>query len=293
MPFSPFVVTAVLSTSQPGYARPRKSLGQHFLADGRIAGRILDAALLAPEDVVVEIGPGRGALTRRLAPRVARVVAVELDRALADQLPERLGRPDNLTVLHEDARTVEPGVFEELGGDYKVVANLPYYAANPIVRRFLEFDCPPSLLVVMVQREVADAMTASPGRMSLLSVATQFYCEATRICAVPASSFRPAPKVSSAVVRLTRRPMVALDKASVDLFFDLVRAGFRAPRKQLRNSLCQALKMDPPWVSRVLEQAGVDGARRAETLTLEEWVTLYRVYSAESLAAGRNGVATC
>ncbi|MFQ5861352.1 MAG: ribosomal RNA small subunit methyltransferase A, partial [Dehalococcoidia bacterium] len=154
---------------------PRKALGQHFLVSAQVLESILEAAELGPQDVVVEVGPGLGMVTRELAHRVARVVAVELDGELAAALAQDLRSASNVQVLHADARKVEPRKL--LGGDipYKVVANLPYYAANPILRRFLEAPWKPSLLVVMVQREVAQSMAASPGRMSLLAVSVQFY----------------------------------------------------------------------------------------------------------------------
>ena len=291
----PFVlaVTAVFSTSRQGSSRPRKSLGQHFLADGRIVGRILDAARLEPEDVVVEIGPGRGVLTRRLVSRAARVVAVELDSALAGELPGRLGWPENLTVVNEDARTLDLASFRSMGGSYKVVANLPYYAANPITRLFLESDFFPALMVIMVQKEVADSMTAGPGKMSLLSVATQFYSAAKQVCTVPAAAFRPAPKVNSAVVRLERHPALPLDKGLAESFFSLARAGFSAPRKQLRNSLCQGLGQDAATVSGLLERAGVDATRRAETLTMEEWLAIFHAYRLVQSDPSDAGVPAC
>lgn len=290
---SVFTVTAVFSTSNRLSARPRKSLGQHFLADGRIAERILNAAELDPDDVVIEVGPGRGALTGRLTQKAGRVVAVELDQALAQELPGRLNNPANLTVIQGDARTLDTKFLEVVNSGYKVVANLPYYAANPITRHFLELDIPPTLMVIMVQKEVAEAMSASPGKMSLLSVATQFYASAELAFTVPPASFRPAPKVSSAVVRLKRRPAIALDGADIAPFFDLVRAGFSAPRKQLRNSLCHGLKADPEPVTNALGNADVDGKRRAETLTLEEWVTVFRAFSEAGGLRQVPGLAAC
>ena len=280
-------MTAVSFTSNRFSSRPRKSLGQHFLVDGRIAERILNAAELEPGDVVIEVGPGKGALTRRLTQRVASVVAVELDKVLARELTGKLNYPENLTVIEADARTLDMEALEVFDSNYKVVANLPYYAANPITRHFLESGLPPRLMVVMVQKEVAESMSASPGKMSLLSVAIQFYASAELVFTVPPASFRPAPKVSSAVVRLKRKSVTALEGNDISPFFDLVRAGFSAPRKQLRNSLCHGLKTDLEPVSDVLRKADVDGKRRAETLTLEEWLTVFSVCS-ESGCLGRS-----
>lgn len=254
--------------------RPRKSLGQHFLTDGRVAGRIVAAAELSPADVVLEVGPGAGILTRRLLERAGRVVAVELDQYLANGLPARLGNPANLNVSHGDARRLDPAQLVGPETSYKVVANLPYYAASPIMRRFLESGSPPSLLVVMVQREVAAAMTAAPGAMTLLSVATQFYAVPSVVAQVPPRSFRPPPKVSSTVLRLTVRPAPAVAVADAAAFFALARAGFSAPRKQLRNSLMQGTGAPAPLVADILAGAGIDGQRRPATLTIGEWATL-------------------
>ena len=257
----------------------RKSLGQHFLVDQRVVSRIIDAAALTKDDAVVEIGPGRGVLTRRLTQLAGRVVAVELDAQLCEGLPERLGFPGNLECVNADAREVDiPALARRpLSVDppaYRVIGNLPYYAANPIVRRVLESDPPPSLALFMVQKEVADSMTARPGKMGLLSVATQCYATARQVCAVPPSAFRPAPKVRSAVVRLDLLESPVVDRERRDGFFQVVRAGFSAPRKQIHNSLCQGLSAHPAVCETALEKAGIDGRRRPATLSIEEWAAL-------------------
>ena len=256
----------------------RKSLGQHFLSDIGTASRILKAADLAEDDVVVEIGPGRGVLTKRLVQRVKRVIAVELDGELLKALPERLEFPENLTCVEADARFVDLAEVIAPATPYKVVANLPYYAANPIIRRFLESEPKPSLLVVMVQQEVAKNMVAPPGDMGILSVATQFYAKAKMICSVPSKSFRPSPKVTSAVVRLEVLPEPAAEVASEEGFFALVRAGFAAPRKQIRNSISQGLQIDPALGGRILERTGIDAKRRPQTLEISEWAAIYRAW---------------
>ena len=254
--------------------RRRKSLGQHFLADSRIANRIVAAAEPDRSDTVVEIGPGAGALTRRLVERAGRVVAVELDPRLCEELPERLGFPSNLEVAQGDGREVDPDALVGAATPYKVVANLPYYAAAPIVRRFLETVRPPTLMVVMVQREVADVMNANPGEFTLLSVATQFYAEPSVVAQVPARSFRPPPKVSSTVLKLPVRAEPAVAVTDRKEFFALVRAGFSAPRKQLRNSLMQGTGASAEAVATSLYDAGIDPQRRPATLGIGEWAAL-------------------
>ena len=274
-----FAMSSRVTTPTPG-RRPRKSLGQHFLTDTRIANRIVAAADPGETDTIVEIGPGTGILTRRLVERAGRVAAVELDPRLASELPERLGRPQNLTVRCEDARHV--AIADLTGGDaYKVVANLPYYAAAPIMRRFLEADAPPTLMVVMVQREVAEAMTARPGSMTLMSVATQLYAEPSVVAQVPARAFRPPPKVASTVVKLAVRADPAVSFDDRERFFDLVRAGFAAPRKQLRNSLMQGTGATGDAVSAALAVAGIDGQRRPATLVMAEWGSLDATWPAD------------
>ena len=263
---------------RPTKHRARKSLGQHFLVDPRAANRIVAAADLAAGDTVVEIGPGNGVLTRRLVERAGQVVAVELDHRLAAELPARLGMPENLEVRQGDAREVAIEDLVGLDNPYKMIANLPYYAASPIIRRFLESDTPPTLMVVMVQREVGEAMTAKPGAMTLLSVATQFYAEALVVTHVPGRSFRPPPKVSSTVVKLKVRSTPAVTVGDVVSFFDLVRAGFAAPRKQLRNSLAQGTGAPAEAVSATLDDAGIDETRRPATLTISEWGELDAVW---------------
>lgn len=261
--------------------RARKGLGQHFLVDERALRRIVAAAELEPADVVIEVGPGLGVLTRELAARAGTVVAVEVDGKLAAALTEELSGVSRLTVINEDVLETEPGGLLEAAGvepgtGYKVVANLPYYVASAVLRHFLESSPRPRLMVVTVQREVARQIAARPGRMSLLSVGVQLYGRPEIVAYVPASSFYPRPKVNSAVLRVHvyERPLLQVDEAA---FFRVVRGGFAAPRKQLHNSLAQGLDMLPRDAAAVLEKAGISPKRRAATLGLEEW---HRVYSA-------------
>ena len=208
------------------------------------------------------------------------MVAVEIDAKLCEELPQRLEYPENLQCVLADARSADLSALAEgapgaINCGYKVVGNLPYYAANPIMRLALESQPPPSLALFMVQKEVSESMTASPGDMTMLSVATQFYAEAKLVCSVPPSAFRPPPKVRSAVVRLELRQHPAVQVTDPQAFFDLVRAGFSAPRKQLHNSLSHGLLAEPAEVAFALEQADIDGRRRPATLSLGEWASVY------------------
>ncbi len=271
-----------MTASQPKLPRPRKSLGQHFLNDGSILDRIVEAAELTADDTALEVGPGLGALTSRLVQRAGQVVTIEMDRALAATLPARLGNPANLTSVTGDARSADIGGLVGPSTPFKMLANLPYYAANPIIRRFLETPPHPQLMVVMVQREVARTMVAEPGKMGILSVAVQYYARPSLICDVPPQAFHPQPKVSSAVVKLELYAESPVAVANPPAFFELVRAGFSAPRKQLRNSLCQGLGAPPEQTAELLESVDLDGRRRAETLSLGEWTALYHSWSERS-----------
>lgn len=265
---------------QPSYRPPppRKALAQHFLVDRRVLGRIVEAAEVSPGEAIIEVGPGRGILTRELARRGARVVAVELDEALAASLRQEFQDAPNVTLVVADARDVDIASLVPPGTPYKLVANLPYYAASPIIRRFLEAEHKPRLMVVMVQREVAQNMAAPPGKTTVLSIATQLYGRPRIVAYVPPGAFRPPPKVTSAVVRIDVYPRPALELDSVEDFFRLVKAGFSAPRKQLHNCLRHGLSLPAEAVDAMLAQAGIDTARRAETLSLEEWGSLYRAF---------------
>lgn len=262
---------------------PRR-LGQHFLADGSYAARIVRAAHISADDTVVEVGPGRGALTNIIVQQKPRALTlVEFDPELADALRRKYAGQAWVSVVEGDARTVNPAGLPGIGvAPYKVVGNLPYYAASPIIRNFLESSRPPSVMVVMVQKEVAAEMTALPGEMGLLSIGVQLYADAERLFDVPSSAFRPPPKVTSAVVRLAVLPQPRVQIGSRESFFELVRAGFRAPRKQMRNSLAIGLDITGEEASGVLAVAGVDPSRRSATLSLEEWGALYSAWRAAS-----------
>ncbi|MBM3118853.1 MAG: ribosomal RNA small subunit methyltransferase A [Chloroflexi bacterium] len=257
--------------------RARKSLGQHFLIDETILETIIEAAELSPKDTVVEVGPGLGVLTIELAPRAGNVIAVELDNELASLLKHRLASHDNLRVVNADILKVNPSQLLEGKRSYKVVANLPYYITSPVLRYFVEALPQPSLMVVMVQKEVGEAIVAGPGKMSLLAVSLQVYSKPKVVSYVPAQSFYPPPKVDSVILRFDLFPEPAVKVADMDGFFEVVRYGFSSPRKQLHNSLAHGLGTKPSEIFPLLKQADIDPKRRAETLSLEEWAKLYEV----------------
>ena len=267
--------------------RARKGLGQHFLVDGEVLQLIASAAELTPADVIVEVGPGLGVLTKELARQAGWVIAIELDDKLAALLRQTLAPFDNVTIINDDVLKIEPEAllnqpkarFPQAINSYKVVANLPYYITSPVLRHFLEASAKPQTMIVMVQKEVAEAIVAKPGQMSLLSVSVQLYGEPRIISYVPAQCFYPAPEVDSAILRINLYPQPAVAVDDEDSFFSLVRAGFTAPRKQIGNSLAQGLGRAKGEVLPLLERANIASQRRAETLTLGEWVRLWRVFT--------------
>jgi 16S rRNA (adenine1518-N6/adenine1519-N6)-dimethyltransferase len=237
------------------------------------------AAHIGTEETIVEVGAGLGVLTRELAPRARAVVAVEVDERLCLQLRQNLEAYRNVTVVCADVLTLSPSrLLEQAGarGPYAVVANLPYYIAAPVLRHFLEGDLPPKRLVVMLQKEVAESIAAGPGSMSLLGVAVQFYGRPRLLFSVPARAFHPPPKVRSAVLRIDVGEGPSVDVPSSESFFEVVRAGFSAPRKQMRNSLAQGLGVRPVEAESLLAAAGIDFRRRAQELSVEEWAVLCR-----------------
>jgi 16S rRNA (adenine1518-N6/adenine1519-N6)-dimethyltransferase len=267
--------------------RARKSLGQHFLVDEDILKVILEAAQLTPTETVIEVGPGLGVLTRELAGQAGWVISIELDSKMADGLKETLDSFDNVVIINQDVLGTDPrellqtrAEFPDILRPYKVVANLPYYITSPVLRHFLEAPVKPETMIVMVQKEVAEAIVAGPGQRSVLSISVQFYGNPSIIGYVPASAFYPVPEVDSAILKIDvySSPPVDVDEGG---FFKLVRAGFSAARKQAVNSLAQGLQMPKSEVLILLEKAEITPQRRAETFTLEEWARLWRVFYKE------------
>jgi 16S rRNA (adenine1518-N6/adenine1519-N6)-dimethyltransferase len=254
----------------------KKGLGQHFLIDEQVLRRLISAAELTPSDTVVEVGPGLGILTRELVKEAGHIIAVEVDTRLAAALQEKFAPWPNVSIINTDILDHDPPSLLGAEAPYKMVSTLPYYIATAVLRHFLEARIKPVVMVVTLQKEVAQAIVAPPGKMSLLSVSVQLYGNPAIMGYVPARSFYPQPKVGSAIVRIDpyeRPPVSVADEAK---FFSVVRGGFSAPRKQLRNSLAQGLKMVPKEAATLLEEAGISQKRRAETLSLEEWARLYR-----------------
>jgi 16S rRNA (adenine1518-N6/adenine1519-N6)-dimethyltransferase len=258
---------------------PKKTLGQNFLHDPNALEKIVDIAELMPNDTVLEIGPGTGALTQVLAPMVREVVAVEIDERLRPILRDQLEPYENVQVVFRDI--LETDLAGLLNGQpYSVVANVPYYITGAILRHVLDSGHLPQRMVLTVQLEVAERLTAKPGHMSLLAVTTQFYGQPKIATRLKPGVFYPRPEVHSAVVRIDIHPQPVVDVPDARTFMRVAKAGFSQKRKQLKNSLSGGLGLQSRDVSLMMEHAGIDPTRRAETLNLEEWAALTRAYAA-------------
>jgi 16S rRNA (adenine1518-N6/adenine1519-N6)-dimethyltransferase len=258
--------------------RPSKGLGQNFISDPVIVQKIVAAAEPGPGDVILEVGAGLGTMTALLARDAGHVIAVELDQRLIPVLQSELAGLDNVTLIQGDVLALDPAVLVgETDLQYKVVANLPYYITSAVIRHLLEATLKPRQMVLTVQREVAERIVAKPGQMSLLALSVQFYGRPTLLFRVKPGSFYPAPGVQSAVVRVDVHETPTVPVEETDAFFRVARAGFSQRRKQLRNALGAGLGRSPAEVAARLEQVGVDPRRRAETLSLEEWVKVAHV----------------
>ena len=265
--------------------RTKKSLGQNFLQDEEAIERIADASGAGPEDLVIEIGPGMGVLTKALAQRAGKVVAVELDDRLIPILQGEFAGQSNVEIIHQDILKADlRAIIEEaaMPGSVKIVGNLPYYITTPILLGLLEQDVPAESITVMVQKEVAERIVAGPGGKDygVLSVSLQYYCTTQYVLDVPAESFRPKPKVDSAVVKLTLRDKserLPADKEKQ--FFDTVKRSFSQRRKTLSNSLSGFCGAGREQTTEALKKAGVDPGRRAETLSITEFVNISEAFS--------------
>ena len=258
----------------------RKKFGQNFLIDNSILDKIIEAADITREDCVLEIGPGIGTMTQRLAEEAGEVVAVEIDKNLIPILDETLEGYDNVTVLNEDILKVDiAGIVAQHGGKpIKVVANLPYYITTPIIMSLFESHVPMQSVTVMVQKEVADRMRVGPGtkEYGALSLAVQYYAKPEIITRVPASCFMPRPNVDSTVIRLTRYDRPPVEVEDEKWLFAIIRASFNQRRKTLANGLSNdgGLGVERRQVEDALTQMGLPASVRGETFTLEQFAEL-------------------
>ena len=256
-----------------------KKLGQNFLIKRGIVDEIVHAAELTPGEPVLEVGPGIGTLTQGLAQSGADVTAIELDRRLLEVLDTTLASYDNVRIVHGDVLKLDvPTIMNHK--PFKVVANLPYYITTPIIMSLLESKLPIERLVVMVQKEVALRMVAKPGTKDYgaLSVAVQYYTEPDIVLDVPPKSFLPAPAVTSSVIRCVLRDKPPVDVIDEKLFFRVVKAGFAQRRKTFSNTM-KTTGLSKDRIEELLEKANIDGQRRGETFTLQEFADVANVWA--------------
>lgn len=251
--------------------KPSKWLGQNFLISKTALGEIIATADLKPSDIVLEIGPGAGTLTQELAKRAKKVVAVEKDPSMVKVLEETLAIYKNVEIISGDILKFSLKNCPSLTTNYKIIANLPYYITSHLIRKLLESENPPETMVLMVQKEVAQRICANPPKMSLLSVAVQFYAKPKIIAYVKKESFWPKPKVDSAIIKITPRINTYEKQINTDLFFKVVKVGFSQPRKQLANNLSRTLEKSREEINQWLLKNGIKPEQRAETLSVEDW----------------------
>ena len=256
----------------------KKSLGQNFLRDLSVIENIISASNLHEKETVIEVGPGDGVLTEALLKKGVQVIAVEIDKDLIEDLNVKFSRFDKFELINEDIRRFNiPRFLEEKNIDsYKVVANLPYYITSSIIRLFLESDKKPTEMILMTQKEVAERICAKPGDMSVLSIAVQFYGKPEYVFDVSPAAFYPAPKVTSAVIKI-----VDIGRENLDIdekkFFRIVRSGFASRRKKLVNNLSSSLSISKQIIVEKLNYIGLDSNIRAQELDIDNWIKLLNI----------------
>ena len=256
--------------------RNSKSLGQNFLTDKNIIDRIIEGSGIGPEDLVIEIGPGIGVITREAAQTAKKVIAVEIDTDLLPVLQYTLGDLDNVEVVNQDILKTDLKELiadEDFSGKVRVIGNLPYYITTPIIMKLLEEDIGAETITVMMQKEVADRLKAAPGKKECgaISLMVQYFSEVKELVKVPKTVFVPQPKVDSTVLRLDVRKEKPIETEDEEYLFKVIKAGFAQRRKTVANSLSVLGDVTREEIMKALETAGIDPVRRGETLSLEEY----------------------
>jgi len=265
---------------------PSRRRGQNFLIDEKVLEKIILAADLQKDDLVLEIGPGLGVLTRELAGRVKKVFSVEIDKKLIKILERELKEFKNIEIIEGDILKIPNFKFQISNLTYKLIANLPYNITSAVLRKFLEEKPKPKLLVVMVQKEVGERICAGPGKMSLLSLAVQFYGQPERVDYISKKSFWPEPEVDSAILRITTLEDTEArcrltPKISEKEFFRIARIGFSSRRKQLQNNLAHGLKIENEKIKKILLKLKINPLARAEDLSVCDWARLTEILKKE------------
>lgn len=252
--------------------QPRKSLGQHWLNDQYSLNQICDYAELSKNDTVLEVGPGTGNLTTLLLNKAKNVIAVELDENLVSRLEQK--RLQNLEIVNQDILQFN---FNEVVKDFKIVANIPYYLTGKLIRQISETENRPSLAVLLVQKEIAERMSAKPGDMSVLGIISQFFWEVQKGIIITPDKFDPPPKVDSQVVILKAKKVEELNIDNQQQFFKLIRIGFISKRKTILNNLSAIENVDKNQLRIKLEENGINPDSRPQSFSLEDWHKLYKI----------------
>ncbi|NTU67224.1 MAG: ribosomal RNA small subunit methyltransferase A [Candidatus Moranbacteria bacterium] len=259
---------------------PKKHLGQNFLRDEAVLQRIIESSSLSTDDLVLEIGPGEGVLTERLAEHAKKVIAIEIDGDLIGNLRDKFKDDPSVRIINKDILKMNLPEFiakEFKDGKYKLIANIPYYITSPIIRLFLETKLPPTEMILMVQKEVAERIVAKPGSMSILAVSVQYYAQAELLFDVDAESFYPIPEVDSAVIRIKPEAR-SRNRDEAKKFFRVVKAGFSSKRKTLSNNLSSSFCLNKKEVDEKLKSAGLSPIQRAQELNIEDWERLASIF---------------
>lgn len=267
--------TTIKNLLQEYNIRPNKLMGQNFLINPRVLQKIIETADLK-NDIVLEVGPGLGTLTQELAKKAKKVIAVEKDKQMNEVLKETLKDFKNVEIIEGDILKIlkqKPSILKS--SKYKVVANIPYYLTSPLIRMLLESANPPEEIILMIQKEVAQRITAQPPKMNLLAVSIQFYAQPKTISYVSKASFWPEPKVDSAIIKISN--IEKIKEIDQERFFKIIKAGFSSPRKQLANNLSEKLKIDKGEIKSALAKCGLNPQARAESLRIEDWILLIQL----------------
>jgi len=261
--------------------KPIKRLGQNFLIDKQIIRKVIKTANLKPKDIVLEIGPGTGALTHEIAKTAKKVIAVEKDPRMVEILKENLKDFKNIEIVNQDILN-----YQLPTTNYKLIASLPFYITAPVIRKFLESKNPPKEMILIIQKEVAQRICPRPPKLeerrrgkspklSILAVSVQFYAKPKIISYISKKSFAPRPKVDAAIIKIT--PHQKYKKVNSKQFFKIVKAGFSHPRKQLANNLSKELKLNKQKINDLLLKNNIQPTQRAETLSIKNWIRLTKV----------------
>jgi len=253
--------------------KPSKKLGQNFLVNKKALNDFIDACDLKKNDTVLEIGSGLGTITQEIAKKVKTVIAVEKDKKMCEIMKKTLRDFKNVKIIQTDILKINSKHHALNAKPYKVVGNLPFYITAPVIRKFLEAEIFPKEMVFMIQKEVGQRICAKPPDMNLLAISVQFYAQPKIISYLSKNSFWPQPKVDSAILKVSsiKHQVSSINK---NLFFEVVRAGFSSPRKQLINNLSKKLKIDKAWTEKWLLKNNIQSNQRAETLSVQDWINL-------------------